>query len=138
MPSYAGHCKGHQQVCGLTHGAICCGDAGPITRFAAIGPEAPGLTSGEQVIKTANLQKGAPLPAGISRTKMGYTGHLHGRNYSSNFGEAFAATSEKLLVSANPGHIGHVGEFKGERPMRQKCAVSGYAGFRPRTTPQAL
>jgi len=138
MPTFAGHCPGQQQVCGFTHGAICWGAADPVTRLAAIGPEAPGLNAGEQKVKQPNLQKGALIPAGYPRTKMGYSGHLHGRHYSSNFGESFAATREKLLGSSESGYPPHVGEFAGERPMRQKCAISGYSGFRPRTTPQTL
>lgn len=137
-PGYAGHCSGHQHVCGFTHGAICWGDAGATPKLATIGNDAPGLNAGPQVVKNSNLQKGAVLPAGFSRTKMGYTGHLHGRHYSTNFGESFAATSEKLLASSDAGYIKHIGEFVAERPMRQKCAVSGYSGFRPRTTPQTL
>ena len=137
-PGYAGHCSGHQHVCGFTHGAICWGDAGDIPKLDAIGPGAPGSTEVEQTIKCANLQKGAVVPAGYSRTKMGYTGHLHGRAYSTNFGESFAATSEKLLKSSDAGFIKHIGEFVGERPTRLKCAVSGYSGFRPKTTPQAF
>lgn len=142
-PGYAGHCPGHQHVCGFTHGAICWGDAGDTPKLAAIGSDAPGLNAGDQSIKIANLQKGAYVPPGISKTKTGYTGHLHGRHYSSNFGEPNALTAEKLLKSADAGTIPHVGEYSteypdGARPMRQKVAVSGYAGFRPRTTPQAF
>lgn len=136
-PSYAGHCSGHQHVCGYTHGAICWGDAGKAVHLAAIGPGAPGLTAGEQVVKSPNLQPGAVVPAGLSKTKMGYSGHLHGRHYSTNFGQSFAATAEKLLQSADAGYIPHVGEFvpPEARPMRLKCYVAGYSGFRPRTTP---
>ena len=137
-PGYAGHTSGHQHVCGFTYGAICCGAAGRATHLASIGPGAPGISEGVQLIKGSNLQKGAPLPAGLSKTKMGYTGHLHGRHYSTNFGESFAATAEKLLQSADAGHVTHVGEFKVPRPMRQKVAISGYGGFRPRTTPATL
>lgn len=138
IPGYAGHCSGHQHVCGFIHGAICWGDAGRTPHLAAIGPGAPGEAAGEQTIKNSNLQKGAVIPAGLSRTKMGYTGHLAGKHYSSNFGESFAATSEKLLVDADAGHIGHIGEYKGARPSRLSSAVSGYSGFRPRTTPMAM
>jgi len=153
VPGYAGHCGGHQQVCGFTHGAVCWGEAGPTT-LAAIGPGAPGLTDREQLIHSPNLQPGTAIPAGLSRTKTGYTGHLPGRHYSSNFGKSFEATSAELLATdgkpdaggiADPGQPfnadterkmlypnGHVG-----RPNRLTNCISGYAGFRPRTTPNA-
>jgi len=134
MPTYAGHCSGHQHVSGFTHGAICWGEAGGQEFLDVIGPGAPGTAEREQVIRTVNLQKGAITPAGLPRTKMGYTGHLGGKHYSSNFGESFAASSEKLLDSTDSGFIKHVGEFPGERPARLNCAVAGYSGFRPRTT----
>ena len=135
MPGFAGHLEGHQHVCGLTPGAICLGEAGRLTKLNAIGPGAPGTGEREQVIKSTNLQEGAVLPAGIKHTKGGYTGHLGGKNYSTNFGESFLATSEKLLKSANPGHIPHVGEYPEARPQRLQCAIAGYSGFRPRSTP---
>mmetsp|Transcript_70010 Transcript_70010/g.138822 ORF Transcript_70010/g.138822 Transcript_70010/m.138822 type:complete len:280 (-) Transcript_70010:345-1184(-) len=153
VPGFAGHCPGHQQVCGFTHGAVCWGDAGPTT-LAAIGMDAPGLNAGEQLIHSPNLQPGTPIPAGLSRTKTGYTGHLPGRHYSTNFGKSFEATSTELLATdgkpdaggiSDPGQPfnsdteckilypqGHVG-----RPNRLTQTISGYAGFRPRTTPNA-
>jgi len=141
IPGYAGHCSGHQHVCGFTHGAVCWGDAGR-TDLAAIGPGAPGEASGPQVIHQQNLQKGAFVPDCKPKTKQGYTGHLHGRHYSSNYGEAYAVTADKLLLSSTSGRVINVGEFpgtdSGNRPMRQKVAISGYSGFRPRTTPDTF
>jgi len=154
MPGYAGHCSGHAQVCGFTHGAVCWGEAGPTT-LAAIGLDAPGLNAGEQRSGAApNLQPGAVIPAGVSRTKNGYTGHLPGRHFSTNFGKSFEATSTELLAYdgkpaaggiSDPGQPynadtdsklsfpnGHIG-----RPNRLTQSISGYAGFRPRTTPNA-
>ena len=47
--------------------------------------------------------------------------------------------SAKLLpTGGNSGYITHVGEYPGARPMRQKVAVAGYSGFRPRTTPDTI
>ena len=53
---------------------------------------------------------------------------------------SFAETSEKLLqpTLGHSGFIPHVGEFGAARPMRQKVAVAGYGGFRPRTTPDTM
>lgn len=141
IPGFAGHCSGHMHVSGYTHGAICCGDAGR-TDYAAIGPGAPGEAAGPQIIVCKNLQKGAFVPDTKPKTKQGYTGHLHGRNYSSNYGEAYAVTADKLLASSTSGRVMNVGEFPGadtgDRPMRQKVAISGYGGFRPRTTPDTM
>ena len=139
IPGYAGHCSGHQHVSGFTHGAICWGEAGRMD-YAVVGKGAPGDASGPQVIHQQNLQKGAFVPDTKPKTKQGYTGHLHGRHYSTNFGEAYAVTANKLLHTNEPGHITHVGEFPvpEERPMRQKVAISGYSGFRPRTTPDTF
>jgi len=153
MPGYAGHCDGHAQVCGFTHGAVCWGDAGN-TKLAAITDGAPGLTAGVQLIHSPNLQPGTPNPAGLSRTKTGSTGHLPGRHYSTNFGKPFEMTAAELLDTnghpdaggiSDPGQpfnadveskmaypLGHVG-----RPNRLTQSISGYAGFRPRTTPDA-
>lgn len=151
IPGYAGHSPGHQQVCGWATGPINWGDAGKTT-YAAIGFDAPGLNAGEQVIKNTNLAPGAVIPAGLPRTKAGYTGHLPGRHFSSNFGKAFMYSSEELLATEgqppaggipDPGQpfnadvesklvfpAGHI-----DRPQRLKTCVVGYAGFRPRTTP---
>jgi len=141
IPGFVGHCSGHMHVSGHTHGAICMGEAGR-TDYAAIGPGAPGEASGPQVIVCTNLQKGAFVPDTKPKTKQGYTGHLHGRNYSSNYGEAYAVTADKLLASSTSGRVMNVGEFPGadtgDRPMKQKVAISGYGGFRPRTTPDTF
>jgi len=138
VPGYGGHCTGQQHACGFTHGAICWGDAGAVTHLGVIGPGAPGTTEREQLIRSTNLQRGAVLPAGKARTKMGYTGHLGGKHYSTNFGESFAATAEKLLTSTDAGYVKKEGEFPGARPPLLQAAVSGYSGFRPRTTPEAI
>ena len=140
LPGYAGHVGGHQSVAGYTYGALCLGDAGKMD-YAAFGPDAPGLNTGPQIIKNVNLRPGATLPDGAPKTKAGYTGHLPGRHFSSNFGENFNATAVKFLEkNGAAGHVKHVGEFptEADRPMRLKVAVAGYKGFRPRTTPQAL
>jgi hypothetical protein len=134
IPGYAGHCSGHQHVCGFTHGAVCWGEAGR-TDYAAVGEGAPGLTAGPQIIKNINLQKGAPLPDGAPRTKMGYTGHLPGRHYSTNYGASFNSTAGKLLVNPDVAVPLTIGEFRDERPPRLQAAVAGYKGFRPRATP---
>jgi len=147
MPSYAGLCPGHQQVCGKTHGAICAGEAG-ITTLAAFGPEAPGLSAGPQIIKGCNLQPGAVVPAGLPRTKTGYMGHLPGKHFSSNFGKNFATASEEWLATDGKPAAGGIPDpgqpmnanppLPTPYPWRQKVAISGYAGFRPRTTPNVL
>ena len=138
MPSYGGHFPGHMHVCGFGRGAICLG-AGAATKFlGVIGPGAPGSAEQVQEVRAPNLQKGAVIPAGIKYTKAGYTGHLHGKNYSTNYGESDLATREKLLTTNNSGYIKHIGEYtEGEAPVRLQSAVSGYVGFKPRTTPDA-
>ena len=156
IPGYAGLCPGHKQVCGFTHGAICWGEAGRTT-YAAIGFDAPGLNAGEQIIKTTNLAPGAIIPAGKPRTKAGYTGHLPGRHFSSNFGKNFMATSEELLTTHGQPVMGGISDpvqplkpdieavlesgptawpnRSLEDSKRHLQSVAGYAGFRPRTTP---
>lgn len=71
---------------------------------------------------------------------LGDAHHLLGpsQHYSTNFGASFAATSEKLLTSTDAGYIKHVGERPADSPPRLSVAVSGYSGFRPRTTPDAI
>ena len=81
------------------------------------------------------LRQGAPLPDGAPRTKMGYTGHLPGRHYSTNYGASFNATAGKLLVNPDVAVPLTIGEFRDERPPRLQAAVAGYKGFRPRATP---
>jgi len=154
MPSYAGHCSGHQHVCGFTHGAVCWGDAGPTT-FATIGEGAPGLGAKVQLIKSVNIPPDAKVPAGLPRTKTGYMGHLPGKHHSSNFGKNFATAAEEWIASDGKPALGGIADpvqpFNAdtdckvqyptghiERPWRQRLAVSGYAGFRPRTTPAVL
>jgi len=151
IPGYAGHCPGHHQTCGFTHGAICVGEAGN-TMLAAIGMDAPGLNAGEQLIKSTNLQPGAVTPAGLPRTKTGYTGHVFGKHYSSNFGKNYPSMAEELLATRGKPAAGGIGDpntpFNAdtdklltypaghiERPPKLQVACTGYAGFRPRTTP---
>ena len=146
VPAYAGHLSGHQHVAGFSHGAICCGDAGPTT-YAAIGDGAPGTTAHTQRIKGYNLQPGTKMPVEVRRTKTGYTGHLPGRHYSSNFGKPFALTATELLATGGKPAEGGVADpgqpFKADtsgvlsqsRPARLKSCIAGYQGFRPRTTP---
>lgn len=151
LPGFAGLCPGHAQVCGYGFSPICVGEAGN-TMLAAIGPEAPGLNAGEQVIKKTNLQPGAVVPAGLPRTKTGYTGHLPGKNFSSNFGKNFAYTSEELLACDGQPAAGGIGDPQTnynadvgktikfplghvDRPPKLQVTIAGYSGFRPRTTP---
>jgi len=155
MPGYGGHSSGHQHVSGFTYGAICAADGTPNTQGAVIGEGAPGLgrISGLSVVPP-NLQPGAAPMTTEPYTKPGYSGHVPGRHFSSNFGKNFSIAAKEALFAAKPGQplaggvgdpgtpfnadvtaklsypSGHVG-----RPARCIAYVSGYKGFRPQATP---
>lgn len=159
IPGYGGYPTGHQHVSGFTFGAICAADGTPNTQGAVIGEGAPGLGRPESIsVVHPNLQPGAAPITNERFTKAGYTGHLPGRKFSSNFGKQFSmAAKEMLLTNGQPGAegspysggvsdpnnpynadvtaklqypAGHVG-----RPAKCVNYVAGYTGFRPQTTP---
>jgi len=149
MPGYGGHQSGHQHVAGKSHSAISVGDAGR-TDFVVIGDGAPGSTSGDQLIVSRNLLPGSKNPTNPpTRTKRGYTGHLPGRHYSTNFGKSFHQGAVELLAFNGQPPAGGIPDpgrpfiaddleislQRTGRPQRSLNYVSGYAGFRPRTTP---
>lgn len=153
-PGYAGHLSGQQHACGKSRSAVCLGEAGP-THLPNLGEGAPGLTDRDQLIVCRNLLRGVTNPRELpTRTKHGYTGHLPGRHESTNFGKSYMQGATELLqYSGTPpaGGIGDPGrpfiadnhieprlafpEGHQGRPQRSQHCISGYAGFRPRTTP---
>ena len=152
VPGYAGHMSGHKHIAGKSNGAISTGEGGR-TDFPNFGEGAPGMQTGDRSMVSGNLLPGDQNPSNpLPRSKRGYTGHLPGRHYSTNFGKSFHMEAQELLKYngrppaggiADPGRPyiadtesclqfpeGNIG-----RPQRSLNCVSGYSGFRPRTTP---
>ena len=75
----------------------------PTGSSAAIGPEAPGLNTGEQLVISRNLAPDAPIPEGAPRTKTGYTGHLPGEKsaYGSTFGRTCGDCLDEFQASVS-------------------------------------
>lgn len=149
LPGYGGHVRGRAFVAGCSTSAVSSGEAGP-TDKAMIGPGAPGSTNAPRLVRISNFAP-ASQPD-VPRAKKGYTGHLPGRHFSTNFGKSFAeAASEMIATSGHPiaGGVGDPGKpFIADtdarlpypaghvgRPHRSFSHVVGYAGYRPRTTP---
>jgi len=159
IPGYGGHPTGHQHVSGFTYGAIAAADGTPNTQGAVIGEGAPGLGRPQTIsVVHPNLQPGAAPITNDRFTKAGYTGHVPGRQFSSNFGKQFSmAAKEMLLTKGQPGaadspYSGGVSDPNNPynadvtsklnypegnvgRPAKCVAYVAGYAGFRPQATP---
>jgi len=155
VPGYAGFSSGHALTSGFTYGAIAAGECPPIPTVV-IGEGAPGLgrVSGLSVVQP-NLQPDAAPAIDTKYTKPGYSGHVPGRHFSSNFGKNFSKAAQEMLATNGQPPAGGVDEPERPyiadiggtlafpagnvgRPAKCYAHVAGYKGFRPQATPFEL